>query len=112
LSVKLLGFYLPRLWIEISPVRVVPEGGLVKNLRPATKNDQTSRSPGLAPGLAAGPQLDALLRWVRRATSGVVALAGPDGYPVIARASAAEGPDGAVDLQSASKLAPGGGPSA
>ena len=104
LSVKLLDFYLPRLWIEISPVRVVPGGGLVKNLRPATKNDQTSRSPDLAPG----PQLDALLRWVRRATSAVVALAGPDGYPVIARVGVAEGPDGAVELESA----PGVGPAA
>ena len=108
LSVKLLDFYLPRLWIEISPVRVVPEGGLVKNVRPATKNDQTSRSPDLAPG----PQLDALLRWVRRATSGVVALAGPDGYPVIARVGVAEGPDGAVELESASELALGVGPAA
>ena len=112
LSVKLLDFYLPRLWIEISPVRVVPEGGLVKNLRPATKNDQTSRSPGLAPGLAAGPQLDALLRWVRRATSAVVALAGPDGYPVIARVGVTEGPDGAVELESTSELALGVGPAA
>ena len=104
ISVKLLDFYLPRLWIEIAPVRVVPDGSLVTNLRPATKNDQTSRPPGLAPG----PQLDALLRWVRRATSAVVALAGPDGYPAIARVGVAEGPDGTVELESA----PGTGPAA
>ena len=107
-SVKLLDFYLPRLWIEVSPVRVVPEGGLVRNLRPATRNAQTSRSPGLAPG----PQLDTLLRWVRRATPAVVALAGPDGYPVIARVGVAEGPDGAVELESAPELALGVGPAA
>ena len=102
LSVKLLDFYLPRLWIEITPVRL--EEGLVKNLRPATKNDQTSRSGGLAPT----SQLDALLRWVRRATSAVVALVGPDGYPAIARVGVAEGPDGTVELESA----PGTGPAA
>jgi len=104
-SVRLLDFYLPRLWIEISPVRLVPDGSLVKNLPPATKNDQTSPSP---PGLASSSQLDALLRWVRRATSAVVALAGADGYPAIARVGVAEGPDGTVELESA----PGAGPAA
>ena len=104
ISVRLLDFYLPRLWIEISPVRVVFDGSLVRNLRPAKKNDQTSRSGGLVPG----SQLDALLRWVRRATSAVVALVGPDGYPAIARVGVAEGPDGTVELASA----PGTGPAA
>jgi hypothetical protein len=105
ISVKLLDFYLPRVWIEVSPVRVVFHGSLVRNLRPAKKNDQTSSS---ATAPAPGPQLDALLRWVRRATSAVVALAGPDGYPVIARVGVAEGPDGTVELESA----PGTGPAA
>jgi hypothetical protein len=104
ISVKLLDFYLPRVWIEVSPVRVV-FGSLVRNLRPAKKNDQTSSS---ATALAPGPQLDALLRWVRRATSAVVALAGPDGYPAIARVGVDEGPDGTVELESA----PGTGPAA
>jgi hypothetical protein len=104
-SVRLLDFYLPRLWIEISPVRVVFDGSLVRNLRPAKKNDHTSPSPT---ALAQGLQLDALLRWVRRATSAVVALAGPDGYPAIARVGVAEGPDGTVELESA----PGSGPAA
>ena len=119
-SVKLLDFYLPRLWIEISPVRVVAgavgaggpagaggaaDGSPVQNLRSAKKNDQTSPSP---PALAPSSQLDALLRWVRRATSAVVALAGPDGYPAIARVGVADGPDGTVELESA----PGTGPAA
>jgi hypothetical protein len=114
ISVRLLDFYLPRLWIEISPVRVVAgaarttgsaAGSLVQNLRSAKKNDQTSPSPG---ALAPGSQLDALLRWVRRATPAVVAVAGPDGYPTIARVGVAEGPDGTVELESA----PGTGPAA
>jgi hypothetical protein len=109
-SVKLLDFYLPRLWIEITPVRLVPAvagGSLVTNLRSAEKNDQTSPLPS-RPSLAPGPQLQALLRWVRQATDGVVAVAGPDGYPSIARVRVAPGPDGSVELESA----PGTGPAA
>jgi hypothetical protein len=99
-SVRLLDFYLPRLWIEITPVRLMAE--LAD--RSPEDNDQTSSRPGLAPG----PQLDALLRWVRQATSAVVALAGPDGYPSIARVRVAPGPGGSVELESA----PGTGPAA
>jgi hypothetical protein len=105
ISVRLLDFYLPRLWIEISPVRVLAGGSVGENLRPAKKNDHTSPSP---PALAPSSQLDALLRWVRRASSAVVALVGPDGYPAIARVGVAEGPDGTVELESA----PGTGPAA
>jgi hypothetical protein len=106
-SVKLLDFYLPRLWIEITPVRLLPAAAgrsLVTNLRSAEKNDQTSSRHGMA----AGPQLHALLRWVRQAAEGVVAMAGPDGYPAIARVRVAPGPDGTVELESA----PGTGPAA
>ena len=105
ISVRLLDFYLPRLWIEISPVRVVAEGSVEEKRRPAKKNDHTSPSP---PRLAPGPHLDALLRWVRRTTPAVVALVGADGYPVITRIGVAEGPDGTVELESA----PGTGPAA
>ncbi|HEY2665888.1 MAG TPA: hypothetical protein VGK51_03540 [Actinomycetota bacterium] len=110
ISVKLLDFYLPRVWIEISPVRLVVGGrgfggSLLQDLRPATKDDRTPPAP---PALAPGPQLDALLRWVRRASSAVVALGGPDGYPAIARVGVAEGPDGTVELEAA----PGTGPAA
>jgi hypothetical protein len=101
LSVRLLDFYLPRLWIEITPARLVTDVG---DVAPAQNHRPTSPLPGLAPG----PQLNALLRWVRQATSAVVALAGPDGYPSIARVRVAPGPDGSVELESA----PGTGPAA
>jgi hypothetical protein len=107
LSVKLLDFYLPRLWIEITPVRLIAEvadRSPATNLRQAEKNDRTSSLPSLAPR----PQLNALLRWVRQATLAVVALAGPDGYPSIARVRVAPGPGGSVELESA----PGTGPAA
>jgi hypothetical protein len=98
-SVRLLDFYLPRLWIEITPVRLVAE-----------KNDQASflPSPPSPPSLAPSPQLNALLRWVRQGTRAVVALAGPDGYPAIARVRVAPGQGGSVELESA----PGTGPAA
>jgi hypothetical protein len=103
-SVKLLDFYLPRLWIEITPARLLTAGSLMGDVAPAQRHHPTSPLPGLAPG----PQLHALLRWVRQATEGVVALAGPDGYPAIARVRVAPGPDGSVELESA----PGVGPAA
>jgi hypothetical protein len=106
-SVRLLDFYLPRIWIEITPKRLVSggaDGSLVTNLRPAKKNDQTSSPPRLAPG----PELNALLRWVGRGAMAVVAFAGPDGYPAVARVRVSPGPDGSVELESA----PGSGPAA
>ncbi|HEY4937634.1 MAG TPA: hypothetical protein VIJ69_01280, partial [Actinomycetota bacterium] len=102
LSVRLLDFYLPRLWIEITPVRLLADvagGSLGTNPRSAEKT---------RPSMAPGPHLNALLRWVRQATSAVVALAGPDGYPSIARVRVAPGPEGSVELESA----PGTGPAA
>jgi hypothetical protein len=102
LSVRLLDFYLPRLWIEITPVHLLADvagGSLGTNPRSAEKN---------RPSMAPGPQLNALLRWVRQATSAVVAQAGPDGYPSIARVRVAPGPEGSVELASA----PGTGPAA
>ncbi|MEA2567200.1 MAG: hypothetical protein QOD49_2377 [Actinomycetota bacterium] len=102
LSVRLLDFYLPRLWIEITPVHLlaaVAGGSLGTNPRSAENH---------RPSMAPGPQLNALLRWVRQATSAVVALAGPDGYPSIARVRVAPGPEGSVELESA----PGTGPAA
>jgi hypothetical protein len=100
-SVRLLDFYLPRLWIEITPVRLVPDADLAGEPSPP-------QHPSPAPKLPPGPELSALLRWVRRATPAVVALAGPDGYPAIARVGVAEGPDGTIELESA----PGTGPAA
>jgi hypothetical protein len=104
LSVRLLDFYLPRLWIEVTPVRLVASASLVSGHRPATSNEHTSAPEGLAPG----PELGALLEWVRRGSKAVVALAGPDGYPAIAQVQVAPGPDGSVELESA----PGTGPAA
>jgi hypothetical protein len=97
-SVKLLDFYLPRLWIEITPVRLVDSSRLVPNPRRA----QVFPPQGLAPG----PELHALMGWAERGGSAVVALAGPDGYPAVARVGVAPGPDGSVELEAAPGLGP------
>jgi hypothetical protein len=108
ISVRLLDFYLPRLWIEVSPVRVVARAGGAPEAAEAPGAAGAGDGSPSPAALAPSSQLDALLRWVRRATSAVVALAGPDGYPAIARVGVAEGPEGTVELESA----PGTGPAA
>ncbi len=110
LSVRLLDFYLPRLWIEITPVRLV--------IRRASGETETLGAPAV-PGDAAAPDgtfgpvplsdppgLSALRQWVRRHGRAVVALAGADGYPAVARTGVASGPDGSVDLDEAPGLGP------
>jgi hypothetical protein len=92
-SVKLLDFYLPRLWIEIAPVRLIT-GSAAWEVRSAPR----MRSPR---GLQPGPELHALLAWVRRSGKAVVALPGSDGYPVIDRVGVSPGPEGTVELESA-----------
>lgn len=98
-SVKLLDFYLPRLWIEITPVRVGvadPGAGV-----------QFAGPPAPSPSPGAGRQdLAALLRWVEQEGEAVVTLVGPDGYPAQARTPVARGPQGSVGLGHA----PGTGP--
>ena len=100
LSVKLLDFYLPRLWIEITPVRIL-EGP------PGPQAQEPSESGALpGPALAPGPERHALDQWVRRGDDGVVALAGPGGYPSVACTGASMGPEGSILLE----RAPGVGP--
>lgn len=97
-SVKLLDFYLPRLWIEIAPVRLLD---MRAPAPPATE------SPAVPPQrLAPGPELRALTGWAARSGKAVVALAGPAGYPTVARVGVAPGPDGSVDLDASPGLGP------
>lgn len=101
LSVKLLDFYLPRIWIEVTPVFLEPAGGGTSLVPP----------PGDAPpdsGPVPGPALAALDRWVRRQGRAVVTLAGAGGYPIPAMTAVEPGPAGSVRLASA----PGSGPAA
>jgi hypothetical protein len=112
LSVGLLDFYLPHVWIEVTPVRLVvrEEGAGVEVLgAPAPRREEVADG-GSPPGegLPDGPGLRALQRWVRRRGEGVVTLAGPDGYPVVSRTRVAPGGDGSVELEDA----PGRGPAA
>jgi hypothetical protein len=111
LTVKLLDFYLPRLWIEITPHRLVvsrpgaepvvlgtPQAPPAEGLEPSQTSLEPTRSPA--------PDLQALLRWVRTGAAAAVAVAGPDGYPAIGRSGVAIRPGGQVALEEA----PGTGP--
>lgn len=121
-SVRLLDFYLPRLWIEVAPARLsgavgagavgagtgVGAGTVETNGSPGTERFHTSAPAGPAGGLEPGPALAALQRWAGRGVKGVVTLPGPDGYPVVTRVGVAPGPGGVVELESS----PGVGPAA
>lgn len=99
ISVRMLDFYLPRLWIEVTPARVLDAAAA-----PAVAGGPTAAGNALGPGAAR----DALARWVRRVERSVIALPGADGYPVLAPIGAVPGPDGSVELEGA----PGTGPAA
>lgn len=103
LSIPFLDFYLPRIWIEVTPARVVSQGtfdGLVAGGVPDALPDVLPDVP-----LA---DIRALQRWVVRRGSAVVTLAGTDGYPVMARTKVWPGPAGSVMIDAA----PGTGPAA
>lgn len=86
LTVKFLDFYLPRLWVEITPVRIFvwhegrdePE---IFGRDPGDTSDQeqqqiTDHSP---------VGLGVLLEWIRRLGEAVIAVKGPNGYPNMVR---------------------------
>jgi len=105
ISVRMLDFYLPRLWIEVTPARVLDAAAT-----PAVADGHSPAAGPPAAGNALGPGAarEALTRWVRRLGRSVIALPGADGYPVLAPVGVAPGPDGSVDLVGA----PGTGPAA
>lgn len=113
LTLRLLDFYLPRLWIEVTPVRVAswtaPDRPAPGNAAPPSErpSDRPGR-PGSDPpsGRTAGnrasePEVRALQRWVRRSGRAVVTLAGQDGYPAMSRGAVLPGPGGCVELEDA-----------
>lgn len=111
LSVRLLDFYLPRLWVEVTPVRLVvrPPGGAPPEVIGAPLRESGESPPAPRFTSAAGDEEVAALRdWAARVTTGVVAVAGPDGYPMMARTPVTASPDGTLRLADA----PGSGPAA
>lgn len=108
ISVKLLDFYLPRLWVEITPTRVVVMRGGTQQVygppRPAP--DRAHAGGALSPLTAEG--LDSLSKRVTEMKEGVLAVRGADGYPSVARTAVEMSNDGSVQLGEA----PGTGPAA
>lgn len=101
-----LDFYLPRLWIEVNPVRVLSRSGA----EPAPREAAPPRGgDGYQAGVEASDgEVQALHRWVRRVGQAVVTMVGDQGFPAVQRTRAWPEPDGSVDLESA----PGTGPAA
>lgn len=112
LSVKLLGFYLPRLWVEITPARVVVRGPggpprILGGLPPDPGPPAAGRSEPCEARLGRD-EARALARWVGRTGEGVVAVRGEGGFPDLIRTTAEWAGGSSVRLA----RAPGEGPAA
>lgn len=85
LTVKFLDFYLPRLWVEITPVRISvwrELGG-----EPEVFGRAAADTPDLKPHSTSYKTVDigVLADWVRRLGEAVVTVKGHDGYPSMVR---------------------------
>ncbi len=106
LSIAFLDFYLPRIWIEVTPARVADQDRFERRATGAVPAGLVAAPAGLVAAPVA--EVRALQRWVVQRRSAVVTLAGTDGYPVMARSKVWPGPGGSVMLE----RAPGTGPAA
>lgn len=95
LTVPFLGFYLPRLWIEVTPERWT-----VPSPAPA---DPLGAGGGVGIGAADAAALEA---WVRREGRAAVAVRAADRYPAISTAAAEPAGGGRVRLASAPATGP------
>lgn len=94
-SVRLLDFYLPRLWVEITPIRITISTTSARKVigRPPASysarfaSDSESKRDEIAPRRPAlSPrELAALRRTVEEFESAVLTVPGTDGYPVAKR---------------------------
>ena len=101
ISVKLLDFYLPRLWVEMTPYRVLvypPGGGDHPEVfgEPISDKPIASTRGGGAPSLAPA-DARALRKAVAKFGEAVVTLEGIDGFPMMTR-SAVSYEDGWIEL--------------
>ncbi|MGH2719591.1 MAG: hypothetical protein ACRDJU_13575 [Actinomycetota bacterium] len=110
ISMPFLDFYLPRIWIEVTPQRVMAQDAMVGLVAGQAPAGGGPAGGGPAGAVASAPSADirALQRWVVRRRSAVITLAGPDGYPVMARTKVWPGPGGSVMID----RSPGTGPAA
>lgn len=95
----MLDFYLPRLWIEITPTSVV-----------SGRDDEpvADASAQPAPRPLSDAHCKALQRWALASPTATLAMPGANGYPVMARVSVRLRADGDLELG----RAPGTGPAA
>lgn len=105
LTVRLLDFYLPRLWVEVAPLRIIiREGGNETVLGPPLPEiaDSEGEIPRRRPSRE---ELEALGRWVARTTA-VLTMKGGDGYPYQLRTRTEMTDEGTVRLARAPAVGP------
>ena len=92
LTVKLLDFYLPRLWVEI------PTTDLRVGMLQAPVGQATPAHEGIRTTLTSA-DADALIKVVRSMAEGVVVVKDDDGYPFCQRMALLPMSDGSVELE-------------
>lgn len=106
LSVRLLDFYLPRIWVEITPRRLVLSRDDSEVALLGTPLDGPPGPPGVAAEslidahLSEG-ELRALWAWLRRQPTGTVTALGRGSYPAMLRTGVIPGADGQLRLDRA-----------
>ncbi|HVE75602.1 MAG TPA: hypothetical protein VND22_02415 [Actinomycetota bacterium] len=84
LTVKMLDFYLPRLWVEVSPVRIISGAGSGRSVigppLPEPVAEQAHDSKPLP-----RDELAALFKVASKEETGVLTMKGGDGYPYMQR---------------------------
>jgi hypothetical protein len=101
LTVRFLDFYLPRLWVEITPLRIRPSF-----TGEAPSKSCESRFRGRGPGGLSPSDARALGATVKQFGEAVATVKGEDGYPQMIRTAVGPAPGGAVRLE----RVPGSGP--
>lgn len=107
LSVKFLDFYLPRLWVEVTPVRLLvwPDDGEPEVIGAPLPPAEAGAALG-APEPPPADELAALRDWAVRCGSAAATVRGPDGYPLQMRTPIAPRGDGSLTVEDAPGIGP------
>ena len=105
-SVRLLDFYLPRIWIEITPTRLVMGRGdrevaILGEPLAAPERGRPVPPESLVDAHLDDAGLRALWTWVRRQPVGTVTVVGRGGHPAMLRSQLSLGPGGLLSLDRA-----------
>lgn len=106
ISVRLLDFYLPRVWVEITPTRLVMSRGdsevaILGAPLDGLPGPTGVRAESLIDARLGDTELRALWAWVRRQPTGTITTVGRGSYPAMLRSTLTPGSTGRLSLDQA-----------